>query len=106
MLAGFEGAVQDPDGTAYGAFSGFDFSKWNVAGKTGTATTCPNNASCQPTSWFASFGGPGGAGHRYVVVVEIDQGGYGAAASAPVARQVFDYLVKHPVPAVTLPSSR
>ncbi len=103
MLAGFEGAVQSPRGTAYDAFSGFDFSNWDVAGKTGTATTCAGDVNCQPTSWFVSFGGPRGGPPKYVVAVEVDQGGFGAAASAPVARQVFDYLVKHPLKPLSLP---
>ena len=34
---------------------------------------------------------------RYVVAVVIDQAGYGAAAAAPVARQIFTYLTNHPV---------
>jgi penicillin-binding protein 2 len=34
---------------------------------------------------------------QYVVCVVIDQGGYGAAAAAPVVRHIFDYLVAHPV---------
>ncbi|HLI15960.1 MAG TPA: penicillin-binding protein 2 [Acidimicrobiales bacterium] len=94
MLHGFEGAVQSPTGTAYGAFQGFDFARWNVAGKTGTASASP---SVQPTSWFVGFGGPRNAPPRYVVAVQIDQAGYGASAAAPVVRKVFDYLVSHGV---------
>ncbi len=94
MLSGFEGAVQSPKGTAYGAFTGFDFTKWNIAGKTGTATPTAN-LNTQPTSWFVAFGGPRGRAPRYVVAVEIDQAGYGADAAAPVARRVFDYLAAH-----------
>ena len=106
MLAGFEGAVQQSTGTAYAAFQGFNFSNFNVAGKTGTATTCLNDVSCQPTSWFVSFGGPSSQKPKYVVAVEIDQGGFGASASAPVARQVFNYLEKHPVGGVQLPKGQ
>lgn len=104
MDEGFKGVVQQSSGTAYGAFTGFDFSKWEVAGKTGTADTCPNQ-DCQPTSWFVSFGGPAGEKPQYVVVVEINQGGYGATASAPVAREVWDYLESHPMGAVNLARS-
>jgi hypothetical protein len=32
----------------------------------------------------------------------IDEGGYGADASAPVVAKTFNYLVSHPVPALTL----
>ena len=43
-------------GTASGAFAGFPFGTIKVGGKTGTADV----AHKQPTSWFASFGGPAG----------------------------------------------
>jgi penicillin-binding protein 2 len=49
----------------------------------------------QPTAWFVAFG-PTSA-PRYVVAVVIDQAGYGAAAAAPVARQIFTYLTNNPV---------
>jgi hypothetical protein len=32
----------------------------------------------------------------------IDEGGYGADASAPVVAKTFNYLVAHPVPALKL----
>ncbi len=54
---GLEGAVQNPLGTAYADFVGFNFAKWNIAGKTGTATVTVSDV-IQPTSWFVSFGGP------------------------------------------------
>ena len=94
MLQGFEDATQYSKGTGYGAFIGFNFKSWNVAGKTGTATS---TRLIQPTSWFVAFGGPRNAPPKYVVAVEVDQGGYGAAASAPVVRKIFDYLQRHGV---------
>ena len=99
MLAGFEGVTQNSNGTAAGAFAGFPFQKWNVAGKTGTATVASGDLSKAATAWFVGFGGPVGHSMRYVVAVEVNQGGYGSEAAAPVARQVYDYLIKHPVPA-------
>ncbi|MCU1489736.1 MAG: penicillin-binding protein 2 [Acidimicrobiaceae bacterium] len=103
MLSGFEGVVQQPHGTAYAAFTGFPFSKWDVAGKTGTADVSLTSTK-QPTAWFVAFGGPKNSSTRYVVAVEIDQAGYGAAASAPVARSIFDYLYAHQgVGALNLP---
>ncbi len=94
MLQGFEGAVQQPNGTAYGSWVGFNFSKWLVAGKTGTATITHTS---QPTAWFACFGGPKGQPPRYAVAVEVNQAGYGANGAAPVARAIFDYLYSHGV---------
>jgi penicillin-binding protein 2 len=100
ILKGFEDAVQDTDGTAYATFQGFNFSTWNVSGKTGTATA---NNTVQPVSWFVAFGGPRNKPAEYVAVVEIDQGGFGAAASAPVVRDIFNYLYKYGVAPLKLP---
>jgi len=90
MLQGFEGAVQNPKGTAYGAFQGFPLSTFPLAGKTGTATTNEQ----QPNSWFVGWGPL--PNPQYLIAVVVEGGGYGASAAAPVARQGFDYLVTHP----------
>ncbi|MCU1493156.1 MAG: penicillin-binding protein 2 [Acidimicrobiaceae bacterium] len=102
ILQGLEGVVDNPKGTAYYNFQGFNLSKWLVAGKTGTATITNNTP---PTSWFVAFGGPRGQTPKYAVAVEINQAGFGAQASAPVVRQVFDYLYAHGLSALKLPSS-
>jgi penicillin-binding protein 2 len=105
MLAGFEGAVQNPRGTAYNDFLNFNFNKWDIAGKTGTADVSVGS-SLQPTAWFVAFGGPrNNPSERYTVAVEIDQAGYGADAAAPVAADIFKYLVAHGVPKLDIPSS-
>lgn len=74
------------DGTASGAFLGFPLSQYPVAAKTGTAEV----AGKQSTSWFASFAPADDP--QYVVVVNVDQGGLGAATSGPVARAVYEKL--------------
>ncbi|MDA8290839.1 MAG: penicillin-binding transpeptidase domain-containing protein [Actinomycetota bacterium] len=102
MLQGFEGALANPKGTAYAEFVGFPFSKWLIAGKTGTATI---THTAPPTSWFVAFGGPKGQSPRYAVAVEIAEAGYGAQASAPVVREVLDYLYAHGVAPLRLPGS-
>lgn len=102
ILQGLEGVVQNPKGTAYAPFQGFNFTKWNVGGKTGTATI---THLAPPTSWFVAFGGPRGQAPEYAVAVEIDEAGYGAQASAPVVRQVFDYLYAHGIAPLALPAS-
>jgi penicillin-binding protein 2 len=105
MLQGFEGAVQDPSGTAYNAFTGFPLSQFPLAGKTGTATTNEQ----QPNSWFVGWGPL--PNPSYLIAVVVQGGGYGASAAAPVVRQGFDYLVAHPeaparlAPAVSGPSA-
>ncbi len=100
MLRGFEEATQSTSGTAYANFAGFDFTNWNIAGKTGTATAAAN---VKPVSWFVAFGGPRDRPPKYVVCVEIDKSGYGAAAAAPVARQIFDYLYAHGISPLKVP---
>jgi penicillin-binding protein 2 len=71
-------------GTAAGAFSGFPLNQVCVAGKTGTAEVMGKVA----TSVFASFAP---CNHpQYVVVVMIPNSGYGADASAPAVRQIWD----------------
>ncbi len=97
MLTGFEGAVTNPSGTAYGT-PGLATFPGGVAGKTGTADTEPGK---EPTGWFVGFGPV--ANPQYVVVCVIDQAGYGVTASAPVVGQIFNYLASHPVTAPALP---
>jgi penicillin-binding protein 2 len=97
LMAGFTGAVQNADGTAFGSFQGLNF-PGGLAGKTGTADTVPGK---EPTAWFVGFGPT--ANPQYVVVCVIDQAGYGATAAAPVVRQIFDYLASHPVTAPAIP---
>jgi penicillin-binding protein 2 len=96
MLQGFEGVTQY--GTAAGTFAGFDQSSFQVAGKTGTASSAPGK---EPTSLFVCFAPA--ASPRYVVAVVIDQAGYGATGSAPVARAILQYLEAHPIGPVKAP---
>lgn len=98
MLAGFEGAVQSPVGTAYTSFQGSAFPVNELAGKTGTADT---EIGKEPTAWFVGWGPV--ANPQYVVVCVIDQAGYGVTAAAPVVRQVFDYLAAHPIGPAAVP---
>jgi penicillin-binding protein 2 len=100
ILAGLEGVVENPHGTAYGAFHSivkFSLASYPIAGKTGTATT---SIRLEPNSWFVGFGPA--TRPEYVVLCVVAQGGYGADAAAPVVAQAFNYLVAHPVKPVTL----
>ncbi len=72
MLAGFEGAVQNPKGTAAGDFTGFPLSSFPLAGKTGTATTNEQ----QPNSWFVAWGPV--PDPQYLIAVVIQGGGLGS----------------------------
>lgn len=86
LLAGFEGAVADPDGTAFAAFQGFPLEEFSVAGKTGTAEV----AGKQDSALFSAIA-PVEA-PRFSVTVVMEQSGFGASAAAPVARRVLEKL--------------
>ncbi len=99
LMQGFEGVINDPNGTGYPAFvgSGWNEAAFPLAGKTGTASV----VNQEPTSWFVGFGPLPTS--QYVVVCVINQGGYGVDAAAPVVRNVFNYLAAHPVTAPGIP---
>jgi penicillin-binding protein 2 len=86
IMAGFNGAVSDPQGTAYNAFAGFPLAQYPVAGKTGTAQAPPR----QDTALFVGMAPAYDA--RYVTAVVMEQSGFGASAAAPVARRIFGQL--------------
>jgi len=73
-------------GTAAGTFAGFPLGKVCVAGKTGTAQVFGRNS----TSNFASFAPCNNP--KYVVVMMIPDAGYGADASGPAVRQIWDAI--------------
>ncbi len=104
ILTGLQDVVKDyPVGTASGIFLGYHYSAFPLAGKTGTATTS-SVPGAQPTAVFVAFGPATGpvTAPKYCVVVVIPGAGYGDAASAPVVRQIFQYLISHPVPKLNL----
>ncbi|MDO8948971.1 MAG: penicillin-binding protein 2 [Actinomycetota bacterium] len=74
-------------GTARGAFSGFDAS---VAGKTGTAQVKGKD----DMAWFCGYA-PAGA-PKYAVAVVIEQGGGGGAVAAPAGRNILAKLLGLP----------
>jgi penicillin-binding protein 2 len=86
IMAGFNGAVSDPSGTAYNAFAGFPLDQYPVAGKTGTAQAPPR----QDTALFVGMAPAYDV--RHVVAVVMEQSGFGASAAAPVARRIFGQL--------------
>ncbi|TDC65584.1 penicillin-binding protein 2 [Actinomadura sp. GC306] len=74
------------DGTAGGAFAGFDLKRVAVAGKTGTAERYGH----ADMSWFASFGPA--KEPRYAVVAMVSQGGFGAQTAAPIVRKIWEAM--------------
>ena len=78
-------AANEPGGTSYSVFGDFEP---RIAGKTGTAEAPPGSDH----SWYASWGPA--ASPKYVVVVLIEHGGFGAEAAAPAAREIYEALFR------------
>ncbi|MDQ2754726.1 MAG: penicillin-binding transpeptidase domain-containing protein, partial [Actinomycetota bacterium] len=87
MLAGFEGVVNNPTGTAYGVLNTGPLASKDIAGKTGTAQVNPPK---QATSVFTSFAPA--TNPTFEVTAILEQSGYGAAIAGPVVRQIYDAL--------------
>jgi penicillin-binding protein 2 len=72
-------AANDPSGTSFPVFSGFPL---KVAGKTGTAEPDP------VSSWYASWAPYNSP--KLVVVANVEHGGFGAQAAAPIAKKIYE----------------
>ncbi len=79
---GLREAASLPGGTSADVFANFPE---QVYGKTGTAQY--NNQ--QDYAWYACFVPPSATTKPIVVVVKVEQGGFGAVGAAPVARQIL-----------------
>jgi penicillin-binding protein 2 len=83
IMEGLREAANEEGGTSASVFSGFPI---EIAGKTGTAekTNAPDQA------WYAAiapFDHP-----KYVVIVTIENGGFGVETAAPAARDILSVL--------------
>jgi penicillin-binding protein 2 len=76
-------AAHSSTGTSTAIFGNFPVA---VSGKTGTAQD-PHGSD---DSWYASYAPSGNP--RYVVVVLIEHGGFGANAAAPAAKEIWSAL--------------
>ena len=77
-------------GTGAGAFNSFPIP---ISGKTGTAQVFgrnPNGSAKADTSWFASYGPSNKP--RFVVVMMVNQGGFGASISGVGTRKIYETL--------------
>ena len=83
IKAGFFGAVNNKDGTAYNAFLNWP-SEISVAGKTGTAEV----QGRQDTSLFVGYSPADNP--RFVCISIVEQAGYGAATAAPIVRHTLE----------------
>lgn len=93
MVQGFEGAVAY--GTAGGTFAGFPLSTYPLAGKTGTASVVGQ----APNAWFVAYGPV--PSPKYVIAAVVSGGGFGATGAAPLVRNLFQYLLTHPMSSPT-----
>jgi penicillin-binding protein 2 len=91
IVSGLERVVSVEEGTAAGAFAGFPFAQFPLAGKTGTAEV----RGKQDTALFVGFGPTDSP--RYVAAVVMEESGFGASAAAPVVRRIFDGLLNNPL---------
>ncbi len=82
IRAGLRAAASQPGGTSADVFSNFPE---QVYGKTGTA----QYNGQQDYSWYACFVPATATSKPIVVVVTVEQGGFGAVAAAPVAREIL-----------------
>jgi penicillin-binding protein 2 len=83
ILDGIQAAAEQPTGTSYPVFKDFPI---KIAGKTGTAQRNGQNDQ----SWYvalAPYPHP-----KYVIAVTIENGGFGAEAAAPAAKQIIGRL--------------
>ncbi len=79
---GLHEAASQPGGTSADVFTGFPE---QVYGKTGTA----QHAGQADQSWYVCFVPSWATGKPILVVVTVEQGGFGAQAAAPAARQIL-----------------
>ena len=98
-------------GTAYSVFANADFNLWDwpVAGKTGTAEVKTSEATLKAdTSLFAAYGPVWRENATVAPDVEADiaiavimeESGFGSAAAAPVAAEIFEKWATDTVPVV------
>src|SRR3954452_13402520 len=90
IMQGLTGVVSDGRVTAAGAFAGFPFATFPIAGKTGTAQA----GNKQDTSLFVAYGPT--PDPQYAVGVVMEEAGFGASAAAPVARRILESLAGKP----------
>ncbi|HEV2311111.1 MAG TPA: penicillin-binding transpeptidase domain-containing protein [Acidimicrobiia bacterium] len=89
ILPGLAGVVSASGGTGAAAFKGY--SGLPIAGKTGTAQQPPPQ---EDTAWFVGLVNPNNDPTlpQYVVVVNVEQAGFGGTVAAPIARRIMDSL--------------
>ena len=95
ILPGLAGVVSASNGTGAAAFKGY--TGLPIAGKTGTAQQPPPQ---EDTAWFVGLVNPDNDPTlpQYVVVVNVEQAGFGGTVAAPIARRIIETLNGNPNP--------
>jgi penicillin-binding protein 2 len=93
ILSGLRAAVAEPGGTATPIFkgAGWDFGRFPVVGKTGTAQKGRRGFETD-SSWFVAYGSAAGGpepAKEIVMVATIEEGGFGSETAAPVVCQAM-----------------
>ena len=86
IVQGLVGVTNQPGGTAYATYRGFDQKSFQVAAKTGTAQVA-NKADTSIFAMFAPVAAP-----QYAGAAVLEESGFGADAAAPVMRRVLELL--------------
>ena len=95
LRAAMRADVQSTEGTGYDAFHHGGELKLSVCGKTGTAQVQDAaNKLTGYTFWFASFAPYETPHYAVVVMVESESGGSGGTVCAPIARDIYEALLK------------
>ena len=81
IMEGLRQAASEPAGTSYPTFGSYPI---EIAGKTGTA----EKTDQEDQSWYAALAPADDP--KYVVVVTVERGGFGATTAAPAACQIFN----------------
>ena len=96
IIPGLEGVICSPEGTAHAAFEGYECGQ--VMGKTGTAEVGEKQDTALFVGITPSRVDPANPVPQYVVVVVVEEGGFGGSVAAPIARRVIDALRGDPNP--------
>jgi penicillin-binding protein 2 len=111
VRAAMVGVTEEAEGTARAAFLG---APYHAAGKTGTAQVVGMGQNekydesrveerHRDHSLFMAFApAEPGATPRVALALLVENGGWGALAAAPIARQVFDYYLLGKLPPATV----
>jgi penicillin-binding protein 2 len=87
--------TEKPGGTAYEAFMGSPVNtELRVCGKTGTAQNIHTGGVKDLTTWFLSFAPYEHPHYAVVVMVEMGLHGSGGGTCAPIARKVYEAILK------------